>query len=174
MWHRIAADLARRFTVVIADLPGYGGSDVPKTDDNHTPYTKRAMAVAMIELMAALGYPRFALAGHDRGGRVAYRMALDHPDKLTQVIVLDILPTYDYWANLNRGSGLRIFHWTFLAQPYPVPEQLLDGKTDAFFGPIFGKAFDPRAAEHYLTALRDLSRVHGLCEDYRAGAYADF
>lgn len=174
MWHRVAADLAQHFTVVVADLPGYGASDVPKTNADHTPYTKRAMAAAMVELMEKLGYSHFALAGHDRGGRVAYRMALDHPQPLTKVIVLDILPTYDYWMEINRNSALKIFHWSFLAQPYPVPEQLLDGKTDTFFGPIFGEKFDPRAAEHYLAALRDPLRVHGLCEDYRAGAYADF
>jgi haloacetate dehalogenase len=118
-------------------------------------------------------YSRFLLAGHDRGGRVAYRMALDHPGQLRKVIVLDILPTYDSWVHINRNSALRIFIWSFLAQPYPVPEQLREGKTDAFFDPIFGEQFDSRAAEHYLAALRDPLRVHGLCEDYRAGAYAD-
>lgn len=174
MWHHLAPALAERFTLVIADLPGYGASDVPKTDANHTPYTKRAMGEAMIAVMESLGYSRFALAGHDRGGRVAYRLALDHPDRLSQLIVLDILPTYDYWTNLSRLSALRIYHWTFLAQSYPLPETLISQDSDAFFGPVFASGFDPRAVSHYLTALRDPQRVHGLCEDYRAGAYADY
>lgn len=174
MWHHLAPALAERFTLVIADLPGYGASDVPKTDANHTPYTKRAMAEAMVAVMENLGYSRFALAGHDRGGRVAYRLALDHPERLSQLIVLDILPTYDYWTNLNRLSALRIYHWTFLAQAYPLPETLISQDSDAFFRPVFASGFDPRAVNHYLTALRDPGRVHGLCEDYRAGAYTDY
>lgn len=174
MWHHLAPALAERFTLVIADLPGYGASDVPKTDANHTPYTKRAMSEAMVAVMEKLGYSRFVLAGHDRGGRVGYRLALDHPERLSQLIVLDILPTYDYWTNLSRLSALRIYHWTFLAQPYPLPETLISRDPDGFFGPVFAEGFDPRAVNHYLTALRDPDRVHGLCEDYRAGAYADF
>jgi haloacetate dehalogenase len=174
MWHQIAPALAERFSVVVADLPGYGASDVPETDENHTPYTKRAMAQAMLETMEALGHRQFSLAGHDRGGRVAYRLGLDHPDRLTRMVVLDILPTYDYWANLNRLSALRIYHWTFLAQPYPLPETLISRDSDAFFGPAFAQGFDPRAVDQYLSALRDPLRVHGLCEDYRAGAYADY
>ena len=118
MWHRMAAVLAEHFTLVIPDLPGYGSSDIPTTDAEHTPYTKRAMGRVMVEVMEKLGYNRFALVGHDRGGRVGYRLALDEPERLSRLAVLDILPTYDYWAKLNRQSALRIFHWTFLAQPY--------------------------------------------------------
>jgi haloacetate dehalogenase len=174
MWHHLAPALAERFSLVIADLPGYGVSDVPKTDAGNTPYTKRAMAQAMVELMEKLGYSRFSLAGHDRGGRVAYRLALDHQERLSQLVVLDILPTYNYWTNLSRLSALRIYHWTFLAQPYPLPETLISADPDGFFSPVFAQGFDPRAVNHYLSALRDPERVHGLCEDYRAGAYADF
>jgi haloacetate dehalogenase len=174
MWHHLAPALAKRFSLVIADLPGYGASDVPKTDANHTPYTKRAMARAMVEAMESLGHSRFSLAGHDRGGRVGYRLALDHQERLSQLIVLDILPTYNYWTNLSRLSALRIYHWTFLAQPHPLPETLISQDSDGFFGPVFAEGFDSRAVEHYLNALRDPERVHGLCEDYRAGAYADF
>jgi haloacetate dehalogenase len=174
MWHRIAPDLAEAFSVVIADLPGYGWSDVPETDSEHTPYTKRSMGRSMMELMDKLGHRRFSIAGHDRGGRVAYRLGLDYPQRLTKIIVLDILTTYDYWNNLDRTSALRIYHWTFLAQPYPVPEELIIRNSDAYFGPIFDEKFDHRAVQHYLVALRDPLRVHALCEDYRAGAYADF
>ena len=122
MWHRVAPQLADKFTLIVADLPGYGWSDMPDSDKDHTPYTKRAMAQTMIEAMEQLGHVHFALAGHDRGGRVAYRLALDHPGRLSQLAVLDILPTYDYWERMNRLYALKIYHWTFLAQPYPLPE----------------------------------------------------
>jgi haloacetate dehalogenase len=182
MWHRVAPDLAKKFTLVIPDLPGYGRSDVPKTDADHTPFTKRAMAQVMIEVMEKIGHARFALAGHDRGGRVAYRLALDHPGRLSQLAVLDILPTYEYWAKMNRDFALKIYHWTFLAQPHPVPENLIQSNSDDYFGATFKRwakaggpnPFDPRAVAHYLTAFRDPLRIHAACEDYRAGAYADF
>jgi len=180
MWHRVAPRLAERFTLVIADLPGYGWSDVPVSDADHTPFTKRAMAAAMVETMEQLGHGRFALAGHDRGGRVSYRLALDHPGRLSRLAVLDILPTYDYWARMDRAFALRVYHWAFLAQPHPLPENLIQSNPDDYFGRTFrswAKAgtnpFDPRAVDHYLTALRDPLRIHAACEDYRAGAYAD-
>ena len=102
MWHRVAPHLDDRFTLIVADLPGYGWSDMPESDKNHTPYTKRAMAKAVVEAMESLGYVHFALAGHDRGGRVSYRLALDHPGRLSRLAVLDILPTYNYWERINR------------------------------------------------------------------------
>ena len=182
MWHRVAPRLAEKFSLVIADIPGYGWSDVPQSDADHTPFTKRAMANAMIEVMEQLGHARFALAGHDRGGRVAYRLAFDHPGRLSQLAVLDILPTYDYWTRMDRKFALRAFHWPFLAQPHPFPEDLIGANPDQYFGRILrrgpkqGRAevIDPRAMEHYLTACRDPLRIHAICEDYRAGAYADF
>ncbi len=124
-WHRVAPQLADKFTLIIADLPGYGWSDMPDSDEHHTPYTKRAMANTIIEAMEQLGHVHFALAGHDRGGRVAYRLALDHPGRLSKLAVLDILPTYDYWERMNRLYALKIYHWAFLAQPYPLPETLI-------------------------------------------------
>lgn len=182
MWHRVAPVLANKFTLVISDLPGYGWSDVPETDEQHSNFTKRAMAEVMIEVMEKLGHVHFAVAGHDRGGRVAYRLALDHPGRLSRIAVLDILPTYDYWAKMDRNLALRIYHWLFLAQPEPLPEKLIAANPDEYFGGKFkswAKAgapnpFDPRAVEHYLTAFRDPLRIHAACEDYRAGAYADF
>jgi haloacetate dehalogenase len=178
----VALRLDDRFTLVIADLPGYGWSDMPDSDKDHTPYTKRAMAKAMIEAMQSLGYVHFALAGHDRGGRVSYRLALDHPGRLSRLAVLDILPTYDYWERMNRLYALKIYHWMFLAQPYPIPETLILGSPDFFLKEKMASqtksktlaAFDPRAMEHYLAPFRDPSRVHAMCEDYRAGAYADY
>ncbi len=174
MWHLMAPQLSKHFKLVIADLPGYGFSEVPKTDSDHTPYTKRAMGRVMVEVMARLGHERFSIVGHDRGGRVAYRLALDHPERLSQVAVLDILPTYDYWTRLDRIAALRIFHWTFLAQPHPMPENLISKSLDDFLGASFASGFDPRAVDHYLGALRDPQRIRAICEDYRAGAYADF
>src|SRR5450432_1490621 len=132
MWHRVAPQLADRFTLIHADLPGYGWSDMPESDSEHTPYTKRAMAQTIIEAMEQLGHVHFALAGHDRGGRVSYRLALDHPGRLSQLAVLDILPTYDYWERMNRAYALKIYHWTFLAQPYPLPETLISGAGEFF------------------------------------------
>src|SRR5580698_6276646 len=128
MWHQVAPQLADKFTLIVADLPGYGWSDMPESDKDHTPYTKRAMAKTMIEAMEQLGHVHFALAGHDRGGRVSYRLALDHPGRLSRLAVLDILPTYNYWQKLNRLSALKIYHWSFLAQPYPLPETLISGQ----------------------------------------------
>ncbi len=182
MWHTVAPKLADKFTLIIADLPGYGWSDMPESDENHTPYTKRAMAKTMIEAMEQLGYVHFALAGHDRGGRVSYRLALDHPGRLSRLAVLDILPTYNYWERMNRLYALKIYHWAFLAQPAPFPETLIGGAPDFFLRKKMASQtksktlneIDPRALEHYLAPFRDPSRVHAMCEDYRAGAYADY
>ncbi len=174
MWHRVAPQLADSFTLIIADLPGYGWSDMPESDKDHTPYTKRAMAKTMIEAMEQLGHVHFALAGHDRGGRVAYRLALDHPGRLSRLAVLDILPTYDYWERMNRLYALKIYHWTFLAQPRPLPETLIGGNPDFFLRQKMASqtksktldAIDPRALEHYLARVpRSLARacdVRGL------------
>jgi haloacetate dehalogenase len=182
MWHRVAPRLAERFTVIIADLPGYGWSDMPESDEQHTPYTKRAMAKTLVEAMEQLGHVHFALAGHDRGGRVSYRLALDHPGRLSKLAVLDILPTYDYWERMDWRYALKIYHWTFLAQPNPLPETLILGSPDFFLKQKMASqtksktldAIDRRALEHYLAPFRDPSRVHAMCEDYRAGAGADY
>jgi haloacetate dehalogenase len=178
----VAPQLAEKFSLIIADLPGYGWSDMPESDENHTPYTKRAMAKTMIEAMEQLGHVHFALAGHDRGGRVSYRLALDHPGRLSKLAVLDILPTYDYWERMNRLYALKVYHWAFLAQPAPFPETLILGAPDFFLKKKMASQtksktlneIDPRALEHYLAPFRDPSRVHAMCEDYRAGAYADY
>jgi haloacetate dehalogenase len=165
MWHRVAPQLADEFTLIVADLPGYGWSDMPRSDADHTPYTKRAMAQAIVEAMQQLGHVHFALAGHDRGGRVSYRLAFDHPGRLSRLAVLDILPTYDYWAKMDRLYALKIYHWAFLAQPFPLPETLIGGNPDFFLRQKMASqtksedlsAIDPRALEHYLAAFRDPS-----------------
>lgn len=182
MWHRVAPELADHFTLIIADLPGYGWSDMPDSDADHTPYTKRVMAKSMVKVMEQLGHVHFGLAGHDRGGRVAYRLALDHPGRLSRLAVLDILPTYSYWERMNRQSALKIYHWTFLAQPHPLPETLISGNGEFFLRFKMASqtkaknldVIDQRALEHYLAPFRDPLRIHAMCEDYRAGAYADY
>ncbi|MCK1737345.1 alpha/beta hydrolase [Bradyrhizobium sp. 138] len=182
MWHQVAPQLADQFTLIIADLPGYGWSDMPASDALHIPYSKRAMAKAMVEVMERLGHVHFALAGHDRGGRVSYRLALDHPGRLSKLAVLDILPTYNYWERMNRAYALKIYHWTFLAQPYPLPETLISSNGEFFLRFKMASqtksktldAIDARALEHYLAPFRDPARIHAMCEDYRAGAYFDY
>ncbi len=138
MWHRVAPLLAPHFTLVIADLPGYGWSAAPLAQPDHAPYTKRAMAVAMIQAMETLGFDRFRLAGHDRGARVGYRLALDHPGRLDQLAVLDIVTTCDMWRRMDARLAARAWHWLFLSLPEPFPETLI-GHDPKFF-------FDYRAA----------------------------
>src|SRR5271165_2726333 len=181
MWHRVAPALARRFALIIPDLPGYGWSEAPPADAEHAPYTKRAMANAMIEVMEALGHVRFAIAGHDRGGRVAYRLALDHPGRLASLAVLDIVPTWNMWHRMNARLAMRAWHWPFLALPAPFPETMI-GKDPLFFFDWRAAsgtkakdlaAFDPPALAHYHAFFSDPVRIHAVCEDYRAGRTTD-
>ena len=181
MWHKVAPELAKHFTLVIADLPGYGWSVAPHADTDHTPYTKRAMAAVMVEVMEKLGHARFSLAGHDRGGRVGYRLALDHPGRLDRLATLDIVPTYAMWHDIDARLAYRIWHWTFLALPAPFPETMIgadpihfwDAKTAPGTKSKDLTAFDPRALAHYRAFFKDPSRIHATCEDYRAGRTTD-
>jgi haloacetate dehalogenase len=181
MYHRVAPELAKHRTLVLADLPGYGASDAPAAAADHSPYTKRAMAAALVELMEKLGHKRYALIGHDRGGRVGYRFALDHPERVTRLAVLDIIPTWEMWAKMDAARAQQVYHWTFLAQPAPFPETLIGNSPDFFFDWIFtGRrwgtdraAFDPRALQHYRRNFADPARIHAFCEDYRAGQSTD-
>jgi haloacetate dehalogenase len=177
MWHRVAPALAEHFSLVIADLPGYGWSSVPEAGPDHAPYDKRSMGKAMVELMEKLGHIRFRLAGHDRGGRVAYRLALDHPHRLEKLSTLDIIPTYDMWHGIDAKLAFRIWHWTFLAQPAPFPETIIGRDPVDFWNRVKAKsidAFDPRATAHYRAFFSDPLRIHATCEDYRAGRTTDF
>jgi haloacetate dehalogenase len=181
MWHKVAAELAKSYTLVIPDLPGYGWSVAPHADAEHAPYTKRAMAVVMVELMEKLGHARFNLAGHDRGGRVAYRLALDNPGRLIKLATLDIVPTWTMWHDLDAKLAFRIWHWTLLALPTPFPETLIGANPVHFWdwktaeGTRSGdlSAFDPRALAHYRAFFKDPTRIHATCEDYRAGHTTD-
>src|SRR6476646_3882624 len=133
MWHAAADLLVERFTVVAADLPGYGASFRPTPAPDHAPHSKRALAADLVQLMRALGHRTWAVAGHDRGGRIAYRMALDHPECLTAAAAFDVVPTGEVWARADAQLALLYWHWAFLAQPAPLPEQLIAGNPGAFF-----------------------------------------
>ena len=178
-WHRLAPALASRFTVVCPDLRGYGESGQPASDPSHRAYSKRTMARDQLEVMAQLGFERFSLVGHDRGGRVAYRLALDHPERVTRLAVLDIVPTIETWELLGRSEGLATYHWFFLAQPPDLPERLIGGDPDYFLRWTLRswagrrEAFDGRALAEYERAFRDPNVIRATCEDYRAGATVD-
>jgi haloacetate dehalogenase len=180
-WHKVAGELARQATLVIADLRGYGASSAPPGDAEHATYSKRAMAQDCLAVMRALGHERFIAAGHDRGGRVAYRLALDHPEAVAALIPIDILPTAEVWRRITPERALGSYHWAFLAQPHPLPETLI-GKDPVYYlehtlkswaGPRDLSPFSPEALAHYRALLRDPARVHAVCEDYRAGAGID-
>jgi haloacetate dehalogenase len=178
-WHRVAPALAERFTVVCPDLRGYGDSGRPAADPAHRAYSKRVMAEDQRETMAQLGFERFAVVGHDRGGRVAYRLALDHPERVTRLAVIDIVPTLETWARLDRQAGLDTYHWYFLAQPHDLPERLIGADPDYFLEWTLEswagrrQAFDARALAEYRRAFRDPQVIRATCEDYRAGATVD-
>lgn len=177
MWHRVAPVLAADLTVVLADLRGYGDSTVPPTSADHAPYAKRAMARDQVALMERLGFGSFGVAGHDRGGRVAYRMALDWPARVTRLAVLDIVPTGDMWRYAEGPGGrdfeLTNWHWYFLAQPYDLPERLLAANPGGYYFAGDTRRFDPEALADYRRCTADPSTIHAMCEDYRAGAGID-
>jgi len=179
MWHKIAPQLAERFTVVAADLRGYGDSSKPESGPRHEAYSKRAMAQDQVEAMAALGFERFAVAGHDRGGRVAHRMALDHPDRVTRLAVLDIVPTHTVFARADAKLAMAYYHWFFLAQPYDLPERLIGADPTYYLTrklAHWGRdqaAFTRNARSEYARCFRNPATIHASCEDYRAGATID-
>jgi haloacetate dehalogenase len=179
MWWSLAPRLARRFTVVCADLRGYGRSGCPPSAPDHAPYAKRAMARDMVAAMRRLGFDRFSIAGHDRGGRVAYRLALDHPACVERLAVLDVLPTAAAWELADARFALGYWPWSLLAQPEPLPERLLAAAPEAVvddalsgWGSPAG-AFGSEVRSAYLDALRDPARMHAICEEYRAAATLD-
>ena len=181
MWHAAAPRLAERFTVVATDLSGYGESLRPTPADDHAPHSKRALALDQVQAMASLGFARFAVAGHDRGGRVAYRMALDHPETVSALAVLDIVPTAEVWARADAMLALAYWHWGFLAQPAPLPERLIAGDRDAYFEHHLRRIglgsspeqYPPAVMDVYRRQLDDPGAVEAICEDYRAGATID-
>ena len=179
MWHKIAPRLSQDFTVVIADLRGYGDSDKPPSNEQHSPYSKREMAADMVGVMAQLGFQKFAVAGHDRGGRVTHRMARDHSDRITALAVLDIAPTAAMYGQTDMNFATAYYHWFFLIQPAPYPETLI-GSDPRFFmihktghwGRTNG-AITEEAFEEYLRCFSKAETIHASCEDYRAAATID-
>ena len=179
MWHKIAPRLANNFTVIVADLRGYGDSDKPATSADHAVYSKRAMAADMIAVMAALGHQRFFVAGHDRGGRVAHRLARDHPQAVKKLAVLDIAPTAMMYHTTDMQFATSYYHWFFLIQPAPFPETLI-GQDPKFFLESkmrhWGKdrtAITDDAFDDYLRCFSNQDTIHASCEDYRASASID-
>lgn len=179
MWREVAPRLAHDFSVVCADLRGYGRSGCPASDPRHEPYAKRAMARDLVGIMTQLGFSRFAVAGHDRGGRVAYRLALDHPDRIDRLAVLDIVPTEVAWAMADDRLALGYWPWSLLAQPEPLPERVLVAAAEAVVSEALGGWGSPGATfpepvrSAYAETLRDPEHAHAICEEYRAAASLD-
>jgi len=179
MWRYLAERLTHRFTVVCADLRGYGRSSCPPSAPDHSPYSKRAMAADLVMVMDRLGFSRWSVVGHDRGGRVAYRLALDHPDKISRLAVLDVVPTEAAWERADARFALGVWPWALLAQPAPLPESILAGAADAILDAALGgwgtpaATFSTEGRAAYLDALRDPAHAHAICEEYRAAAALD-
>ncbi len=179
IWHRVAPELARHFSLVMPDLRGYGNSAAPPSDPEHQCYSKREMAKDIIALADHFGIERFALAGHDRGGRVGYRLVLDHPDRVTKYCAIDIVPTLDVWEEMDTAATVSAFHWPFLAASAPLPEELIEQNPTLFYRLLLERwasdigKLDPEAVQVYLDQYRDPRKIHAQCEDYRAGATVD-
>jgi haloacetate dehalogenase len=180
MWHRVAPVLAEEFTVVCADLRGYGSSGKPASRPDHATYSKGVMALDMVRMMEAQGFSRFSVAGHDRGARVAYRMALDHTDRLEAVALLDVIPTGEALRRADVRFALAFWPWSLLAQLAPLPERLIMADPEIIVDHALGEwgsdraSFHPEVRTGYIEALRDPETVHAICEEYRAAATIDF
>jgi len=178
MWHKVAPTLAEHFTVVVSDLRGYGDSSKPESKADHSPYSKRETANDQVQLMASLGFDSFMLAGHDRGGRVGHRMALDHPDKIEKLAVLDIAPTFTMYATTDFSFAVAYYHWFFLIQKYPLPETMIGADPEFYLRTKFGQwgrdesAFPEEVMQDYLRCFTP-ETIHASCEDYRASATID-
>ncbi|MCK8514782.1 alpha/beta hydrolase [Methylonatrum kenyense] len=179
MWHRLAPLLRQQFHLVCPDLRGYGDSDKPEGGPDHAGYSKRAMARDMVEVMQALGYQRFAVAGHDRGARVAHRMMLDFPERVSRGCVMDIAPTLHMFETTDQTFATGYYHWFFLIQPDGLPERMIGADPDYYLQQKLqrwsapGARFDPDAVADYLRCFRDPATIHASCEDYRAAAGID-
>jgi haloacetate dehalogenase len=179
MWHKVAPVLARDHTVICPDLRGYGGSFKPPPSSDHASYAKRAMARDMVELMADLGHASFSVLSHDRGARVAHRLAIDFPDRVERLVVMDIIPTIEHFERADMAFALGYYHWFWFAQPHPFPEELINAAPDLWWHahtrrePKDAEFFHSQALKDYLTAAREPATISGMCEDYRAAATTD-
>ena len=179
MWHKVAPQLAERFTVVCPDLRGYGGSLKPPATPDHAHYSKAVMARDMVEVMHHFGHARFFLGSHDRGARVAHRLAMDHPERVIKLATLDIVPTIEHFERTDMAFALGYYHWFWFAQPHPFPEVVINAAPDAWFiahtsrEPKPPGFFDAEALADYLAHVRTPDMIRGMCEDYRAAATID-
>ncbi len=179
IWHRVSQDLSRQFTLVLADLRGYGDSSKPQGGADHADYSKRVMARDMLVVMRLLGFDRFDVLAHDRGARVAHRLAADHPHSVRRLALLDIAPTLAMYEKTTEAFARAYWHWFFLIQPAPLPERLIEADPAGYLRELMGRGnaglapFDPRAVAEYQRCLALPGAAHGLCEDYRAGASID-
>jgi haloacetate dehalogenase len=179
MWHKVAPVLARRFSVVCPDLTGYGFSDKPPVSDDHAPYAKRAMAADMLALMRVLGHQRFQVVAHDRGARVAHRLALDHPEAVERLCTMDIIPTLEHFERADMAFAMGYWHWFFLAQRHPGPEAMIRHDIETWFDFHTSREPKPRDFFHaearadYLAALHAPGTIEAICEDYRAATTID-
>lgn len=179
MWHRVGTRLAERFTVVATDLKGFGASGAPRSTSDHAPYSMRALALEQVTAMRRLGHDSFGVVGHDRGARCAYRMALDHPDHVRSVAVLDIVPTGHAFTHATKDFALGYWVWSFLAAPSPVPETLVTRAPEEFVNHMLddwardSSCFTPEIREQYVAQFREPDRVHAICEQYRAAGTLD-
>ena len=174
MWRLLAPKLAKNHTVICVDLRAYGRSGTPESTEDHFPYSKRAMATELVEVMSRLGFPTFTLIGHDRGGRVSYRLTLDHPNAVDRLAVFDVIPILEAWARSDARFARTYWPWSLLSQKEPLPESYLLGAPEAVFHNPFGQgSFGPETLDEYVSTYRDPARVHGICEEYRAAATID-
>jgi haloacetate dehalogenase len=174
MWRHVAPQLSSNHTVICVDLRGYGRSGVPASTEDHYPYTKRAMAKELVAVMDKLGFAKFDLVGHDRGGRVSYRLALDHPEKVSRLAVFDVIPISEAWGHADSKFAMTYWPWSLLSQDAPLPEEYLSGAPGAVFDNAFGRgSFGPEIRAEYTETYRDSARVHAICEEYRAAATLD-
>jgi haloacetate dehalogenase len=179
MWHAVAPVLARSHTVICPDLRGYGGSFKPAPSADHAPYSKRSMARDMAELMSGLGFERFGVLSHDRGARVAHRLAIDNPDRIERLAVLDIVPTIEHFERADMSFAMGYYHWFWFAQPHPFPEELINAAPATWFHAHTSREpkppgfFRQEALDDYLLAAHDPEMIAGMCEDYRAAASID-
>ena len=179
-WGRVAPELKHRYTCIVPDLRGYGDSSIPASDASHKPYSKRVMAQDCLQLMSHFGYRKFAVLGHDRGARVAYRLALDST-AVTHLGIIEVIPTGDMWQQFDADMSLKAYHWAFLAQPSPLPETLINAHPEFYLHHTLKswsqssdlEPFTDSALETYRQQMNDPRRVAAMCEDYRAGATID-
>lgn len=179
MWHKVAPQLAQRHSLVLPDLRGYGGSFKPPATQDHAPYAKREMAKDLVELMEHFGHKQFFVAAHDRGARVAHRLAIDHPEQVRKLAVMDIIPTLEHFERADMKMALGYYHWFWFAQPHPFPENVISAAPDAWWRAHTSREpkppdfFDQEALADYMEAVRNPEMIRGMCEDYRAAATID-